>query len=182
MARGVLQHWNSKVQALNSLHPAVRAPRLVSGQKQWRLRPFWPTYRQYPFQLALEPFFYSLSHRRWSVFADSVKLWGGNTRGEVSVPLCLNAWDVTYLEAVKGKMVGVESQFSTTLLGQNHLLQRGKEDTNEGCLPLLTYCLSADPAMDAVGFMAKSIAIHGSYSVIPNRMIGGHCGGLSPSG
>lgn len=75
--------------------------------KQLQLRPFWPTSTQYPFQSALHPLFYFLSHRHWSLFADAVKLWGGNTHGEVSVPLCLNAWEVTYLGAEReGKMAG----------------------------------------------------------------------------
>lgn len=174
-----------KVQTLNSLHPVVHALRLVSSQKQLQLRPFWPTSRQYPFQSPLKPFFYFLSHRHWSVFAHSVKLRGGNTHGEVSVPLCLNAWEVTYLEAEKGKMVGVESQFCFSLSGQYPLLNRKEKNMNEACLPLFPsfspFCHSADPEMDVLRFLVKSIPIHGSYSMTPNRKMRVHWRDRSPS-
>lgn len=98
-----------------------------SGQKRkkhkFQPRPCWPTSRQYPFQLNPSFSLPPPPRRRWSLSAEAVKLWGGNTHGEVSAPLCVNAWEVTYLGTErKEKEGGVEYQFRCSLLGQIHLL------------------------------------------------------------
>lgn len=171
-----------------------------SGQKRkkhkFQPRPCWPTSRQYPFQLNPSFSLPPPPRRRWSLSAEAVKLWGGNTHGEVSAPLCVNAWEVTYLGTErKEKEGGVEYQFRCSLLGQIHLLYGMKKKrkkpwmshvrffsifSNSTLLFFLPRCILGE-YMDVVRFIAKSIPVHGSYSLTPNRGMRVQWRNLSPA-
>ena len=88
-------------------------------------------------------FFYFVSHRQPASLCRCSEVCEEETlMGEVSVPLCLNAWEVTYLGAEKERERererrrdgggAVEYQFCSSLLGQKHLLYRkGKKVINK---------------------------------------------------
>ena len=144
-------------------------------------------------------FFYFVSHRQPASLCRCSEVCEEETlMGEVSVPLCLNAWEVTYLGAEKERERererrrdgggAVEYQFCSSLLGQKHLLYRkGKKVINKrGMFTSFSIFFSfhhtavAESMWMFSRFIAKSIPVHGSHSVTPNRKMRVHQQGPFP--